>query len=454
MTNAPAVPPSTDRLALPDEFWRGFVADHWERRPTVIDRCAVESITSVGALFPAVVAAADLVRASGPAHQQPIARSQLRVNIEHAAQMTDLDRHLPDRADGSLAGYVDRMRDQLRGRRFELVCHDIQVHDPITWTRARTFLEGLYAHVGLPADKAEAVLFLRDHDRTSFGVHRDDASVFMFVIAGRKRLLTWPPERFPGRPSTVSTLAYESDRADATVLEAGPGDVLYWPSSHWHVAESDRGLSASVSLGLRLHHRPLVDVVRHAVAQAGAAGGDAVVDTYQLDAGGPQPQAGAMAEPIVDALAALRSTLDSGSLERALRLAWIDRLTGSGFAAVPPRLPPVDIGDDDVVAGSERIVWLPWGLNRVVCSVAGHHVVGPMASGTPTLLARLNDRRPHRVADLVADGGGNGVLVRWFLRELLSCRGIALTPRRGSGWHSPNGAVVRSTQDPERRDDG
>src|SRR6185436_729100 len=49
--------------------------------------------------------------------------------------------------------------------------------------------------------------------------------------------------------------------AASVVLQGKPGDVIYWPSSYWHVGEDAGGLSVAISLALFMEAEPWTDVV-------------------------------------------------------------------------------------------------------------------------------------------------------------------------------------------------
>ncbi|MCA9712729.1 MAG: hypothetical protein KDK70_43270, partial [Myxococcales bacterium] len=245
---------------LSPEFWAEFVERHWERAPRVLERPFAQPIASPEDVFGAVV---DASRAAREVRLQRHATRVPRVRffVDGAALMSDLDEHLPDERDGHPDRYFDRVAALLEDRPFELVVNELQEHSFTLWSRLRSFLRGLYRHVGLPAARADAVAFLRRQERTSFGVHRDDASVFMFVLAGTKRVLTWPESSMRGREHVLMTREYHRFRDEAIVLEGQPGDVLYWPSSHWHIGEGDGRPSVSLNLSL-IQWPPSMDVLR------------------------------------------------------------------------------------------------------------------------------------------------------------------------------------------------
>ena len=122
------------------------------------------------------------------------------------------------------------------------------------WKRIRRFLSGLYALAGVPAHRAEIDLFAGSYPRSRRGIHVDSADVFCLVIEGRKRIRLWPASAFPDNRGYWYGLAGDrKKRSRSRCLDGEPGDILYWPSSYWHVGESRGGTVSSLSLGLYWH---------------------------------------------------------------------------------------------------------------------------------------------------------------------------------------------------------
>jgi 50S ribosomal protein L16 3-hydroxylase len=327
--------------------------------------------------------------------------------------MTDVERHIPELNDGSVDGYVNRVNRQLVGKSFELIVHHFQAHSTELWLRMRDFFRGLYELIGIPAEKSEAVVFLRNHAQTSFGLHRDDASVFMFILEGRKKILAWPNDRFAGKGDAYCTLDYEPFLDDAIVLEGEPGDVIYWPSSHWHVGESSGAWSASISLGLRLNYQPFTDVLRNLILMVGQRLSDAPrVNTYPFDPNSLRQSATHMPGEIQTAINVLREVSLSADIEQVQQLAWLNRVTGFGFLKVPPPLPPRKLADDELIQARADypIVWLPWSQGRIACSANGHSVTLRESPAVVTMIERLNTGTAYRVQDLIQESAGSSTV--------------------------------------------
>ncbi len=413
---------------LPDIFWSRFVAENWETAPRVFHRPTGRPVLGPAELFDGLVAACEAYRSSRRVSDRT---SRVRFSVDHSAVITDVAPLLPARDDGSVDGYFARLDRQLQGRTFELIVNEFQEHSLPLWEALAAFLAGLYRRVGLPGKRAEVAVFLRRQATTSFGVHRDDASVFLFPVIGRKRILAWHPGAFGSRNPT-STLDYEAHRPDALELEGGPGDVLYWPSSHWHVGESDDGPSVSVNLGLHLGSDPAADLqtaLALLLGDSSARRQGPSPNTIPNDLRpGSDPLPPAMAE-LADTL---RAATEDGGLERALRLMWADRMTGLGFARCPAAEPLRPVLDGDVVQGVARVVWVPWAGGKVACSASGHSFSATDSPALHRLLERLNAGVPHLVRRLVAECAGDdaeeGQFLTSVLARLVAARAVLVRP--------------------------
>jgi 50S ribosomal protein L16 3-hydroxylase len=417
-------------------FWRSFAERHWERAPLVMRQPLPEPLATPEQLFAILVDASDKYRQDGRTTGIPSERSgRIRLNIGNAALLTDVERHLPLIGDGSLRGYAERMHHAFEGRPFELIVHQLQAYDAGLWRRLGRFVHGLNAHIGLPADKTEAVLFLRNHAATSFGIHQDDASVFMFVLQGSKRLLAWPEDTFRGKEASFASLDYARHRDSAMVLEGEAGDVIYWPSQLWHVGEAEPGLSASISLGLRLHHSPLADVISIATALLARNRAATAIDTYPCDWNNPRRTAESLPAPMRQGLHQLRDLIDSDELAQALQMHWMNRVTGAGFTRAPAPRAAEPVCDCSMVGRRDEfpIAWRSLRPGYIMISAAGCTLPAAESPGVIGLLEKLSAGNPQPVGQLIEDcaaldTGGEPSYLRHILAELIARGAVELLP--------------------------
>ena len=240
-------------FSLPAAFWSGFHRRFWGRRGTVLGDPAGMPLVTADHVFARLVAASE--------HWGGADRAFIpEVFVEHAQALTDIDRFLPTKADGSVAGWSARVTTLLQGRTFGFVVDDYHVHDELVWRRIREFVRGLYELTGLPGEEAKMTLFLGNYARTPFGLHRGRSDNFMFAVDGIKRIRAWPDEFFRSKPDMTNRLDYDRYNDASVLLEARPGDVIYWPASYWHIGEDAGGPSIAISLALFMDPQPGADL--------------------------------------------------------------------------------------------------------------------------------------------------------------------------------------------------
>lgn len=222
-----------------DSFWADFVDESWEREATTFRYPAQQPLMTEDEALAIFRGLAERFRGGDEA--------DVDLYVENGLLKSDVGRHLPA-ADRSIADYQARVTDQLGGRRFSLVTNSVRRESREHFRRIKAFTRGLFARIGQDAGWLGADIFLSNTLKTAFGVHRDSASNFSYIVSGRKRMLVWPYEAFADRRDQrcagplknvfIDDLHYEPYRSQAIVLEGGAGDMLYWPASYWHVAES------------------------------------------------------------------------------------------------------------------------------------------------------------------------------------------------------------------------
>jgi ribosomal protein L16 Arg81 hydroxylase len=254
---------------------------------------------------------------------------------------------------------------------------------------------------------SEAIVFLGNYGKTPFGLHKDQDSNCTFVIAGRKRILAWPAEHFP-EPRKWNSLSYERFRDKAIVLEGEPGDLLYWPSTYWHIGEGNGDLALTLSLVIRLqkHPRDIFPALASLVTERLRAVAEAeVFPLYpqRLQAGADQSRRVAQ-----QATAVLRVLSRDPQIEQTMRVEWLNRLTAYGFDRVPPPLPQRRLAKDEVVSGEPHhpIVWLLVEDSEIICSANGHAFCVTAHPNILALLNRLNRGASCSVRQLMAEHAG------------------------------------------------
>lgn len=245
------------------DFWKKFTTEHWRPRvPTVLRQPFKNYPFSEASLLRAMQAFENGLREGDR-------RAQCLVSIGDAEKpprrpLRDLFREESE----TMAALERRCKRVFHKQRFGLMVTRFEAIHPEIWSSLTAFLHDARHCIDYPVPRAFVDLFYGNYRSSFTGVHKDTQEIFAFVVRGKKRMLAWPFDYFLSRVAGLSRgdryfhmrlpVDPRKYRKDAIVLEAEPGDVFYWPSDYWHVADNpDGGFSAMVSLGL---YRPEIAV--------------------------------------------------------------------------------------------------------------------------------------------------------------------------------------------------
>ncbi|UYL09329.1 cupin domain-containing protein [Bdellovibrio sp. SKB1291214] len=244
---------------LDQKFWRHFAKNHWEKKPLLLRNVKSDLIEmTADEIFDLLVLYADRCRQIN----DPTGFKFYTDGIK--AQEEDVLSVLPEKSDKSLAGYHKRMNTLFSD--YCLVCDELLQVNLKKQHLLTDFTDQLYRHVGFPNRFSEMGLYLGNYKKTPFGVHVDSCGVFSFPVAGTKKFRLWNAAYGEKHPELDRTFNYEKNKKHSQLLEVGPGDMTYWPSSEWHIAESDGSFSATWSLGVWVD-QPHKDMVSDSVKE-------------------------------------------------------------------------------------------------------------------------------------------------------------------------------------------
>lgn len=344
-------------------------------------------------LDPDLLFAAVCEAVAGP---QDRASARPRIYQDGSACEPILPDLLPNAADGSFAGWLDRV-ERTRGDT-ALIVNDFQAASLEMWRAARRVMSPLAEAIGVPAAGASWDLFSGRYARTAFGVHKDDQDVITLVVEGHKRFHLWPFEALAHLPGVTPGLRLRGhglgDPADLPaplVLDAAPGDVLYWPAEWWHVAvAADDTLVTTVGIGLFRPTDPL-----RLVAEAVAAAGEGLPPA-PLPALPPSGDLTAAADQLWDDILAWLATPALRAEARPLLLGWASAL---GFAALPS-LPDAAPFTGGTIRRAGPLVWTRADPETLSLGVSGRVIPLPWHPALPELLQALYEDRALSVADV------------------------------------------------------
>jgi hypothetical protein len=391
-------------FALPFEFWVRFARNHWEKSPLLLKQLFSTPLATPEGVFRGLVKACEPI-------ERNCADNAAHLFVEQTLLEADVKRYLPQSADESLSGYVNRVSDAFGGQRVALVVPDYPACDLQTWLRLREFLRPLYGVVGLPGDPSQPVVFLGNYGATPGGLHTDLCGAFVFVVAGRKRFRLWPEQYFSGHPETRGLSDVRPFLDDAITLEGEPGDVLYWPSTYWHIADSSDGVTASLTVPMlkavwssddRHLRQRMLRLIEDRLEVADSS------ERRVFPVGTLQDYATKIPAVARHATRTLKGILRAPGFEDELKVLWLNHVSSLGFNRVPPPLADSRLNDDAIIQGNSRfpVLWLRGTDGRLICSANGHCFSLNGHPNVPKLLKRLNSEEPCHVASLMQEYAG------------------------------------------------
>lgn len=384
-------------------FWSTFLEEQWDKLPSVGADPFEQPLLSEEELFEVVVRKRDVLVGTGD-------NPGFRFFVD-AAEQTDFAQLLPRREDGCLRGYSERMQAELEGAEYGFILSRYYDVDREHWCRVRDFFRGLFLHTGVPAGGAEADIFVGDYRKSGLALHKDSQHVFTWVVHGRKRMLLWPFETFAWHPrggpenrevQLQLMKDYELYRDAALVLEGGPGSWLYWPSSYWHTPDSQRGLCATVALGVIPHVNAavrLADTVLSAVSD-----GDATLLGPEHAAHVQPPHRTIVPTSVEAVLQLFLERCSPARIRDELERAWLCQRSAYGIAPLLPDL-ELELSPHDRVQLElpDALVWLARedgvhvGVHGTVVTLDGRHpnlveLLLTLARGTSEVVETLCHR--------------------------------------------------------------
>jgi hypothetical protein len=386
--------------ALSQHFWRQFKTKNWDAElPTVLKRPFQSQILKEDEIF------SGLLEYRRRVTEGDLSSFHFYAGTERVGKsLLDLHRWLPLDGERTFQEYLKRVTAQVEGRGFcANICGFHRFVGFDFWNRLRSFLSGFDRGVGVPAGAVSADLFFGDYRMTPFGVHRDPSSVFSFALQGTKKIRTWPLESF----SSEHVGNYRLKLGESTLHEAQQGDVIFWPSSSWHVGEGDGSSAVSLSLCLGHGSEPLLDILRKALIES------------------TQRSPGTIGD-VCAQLAYLKGVLSdrkSPALDKNLIRALMERATS--FGLLPPTIPPATQTDSGIAFKKSDGFQILFRRCEEVLVVAaeGRSFELPYSRSLERLLSRLN-RNEIISRDFSGDDEIDSNLCRILLKKLIHLKAV------------------------------
>lgn len=414
----------TSRWRLSDPFWSEFVTTTWEKQPAVLTRP-----------FPhPLVTEAEGLAWLRRAFCEPRDAAGKEFFVGFRKQASPTGALLPEPGEESVAGFASRLGRERSLRNFQYVVYALQRFDPQPWFRTRTFFGPLLARVGLPAGDVNTDCFFGDYRETAAGLHKDNASVFSYVVHGSKKMLVWPFEYFEKETANPAAL-YEKDGLPhvdirrhmdaATVLEGRAGDILYWPSTYWHIGVGDGQphMTFNMSLYFPYRARKRVEEVLDLLLEPEFRNDWMSFHPFETD------RIQELAQSVPDAWARVvetyRRVLASPKFEGMLLAAWMRRLTSGGFTSLPAWNSDTRVDPEDSFTGrpGSPVLSAPLGGGKLLMAANGGVFLADEAGPVRSVIEAVNSGEPFTLASIVrrTDGPDSNleVEIRALIEKLL-----------------------------------
>ncbi|EEE44627.1 hypothetical protein [Roseibium alexandrii] len=413
-----------------NDFWRAFHRDNWEKRPGVFHGAFSDPANAACDIVPALKAAASAWRA-GESTNFGIWINGRRPELEY-------QRFFIADGDTTVEDYVDRIIAEPDVDELCFTHFNLQSYSPMLWFRARDFLHGLLPLTGLPMDEIDLDIFTGRYARTPGGIHTDAASTFMCVLQGTKRMYVWPADYFDdkdvaiageGAVRTIVDSDYGAFMDDATELVGGPGDVLYWPSTAWHISVPNvsDAFSLVLNIGLFFSQKPAPMFGSVFDELVGSYFDDRFQwgDTYTFSREQAQQMATGLPGQEAEAARLLSAPGIGEMVEHAMAERWLQRVSAGGFRRIPPRSRVPEDAEEISVNPRFPILYRATGEHLTVAA-NGHLLQAPNTAAHLAAIALLNDGGIHEIPDLAEKCATSGDFVdaaalRNFLIDLKSC---------------------------------
>jgi hypothetical protein len=416
---------------FPDDgdLWEHFVANFWEKKPTVLSRPFGNSLVS------------DSQALSWISEAFSNRGSQLGKEffIEGVKQDLPEAELLPRHDEFSIEAYTKRLAQEQKIKDYQFVLYGLGRFDPLTTVSTKKALQPLIEKIGLPAGTLDTDCFFGDYRETAAGLHKDNAAVFSYVVHGQKTMLVWPYEYFAhatDNPDAIrqkvrlSDIDFRQHLDAATALVGNPGDVLYWPSTYWHVSigRGDPQMTFNISLYFPYRPRADVDEILNLLTKPKL---DSLWERFYPTQGiSPQDLAQQVPASWSKVVETYQEVLNSKKFQGMLLGAWMRRVSSGGFTTRP--IPNLNwkISSRDLVRGHEQfpILTAPSEMGKVIVAAAGMIFLARHDGPIQTIINLASSGKAFCLEDL--EGANSASSESWLnegrelIEKLLKCWGL------------------------------
>ncbi len=233
-------------MASQTKFWRKFNQTHFEKKIGLFSLAETPfGFFNEHDLFDLLVKHAQK-KLEG---RRPTALLRMSLDGKEIPINSDFEECLPKKADQSFIQYNKRMEELLGKIRYSLSVADLYVESAALYKDLLVAAEQMCRSVGRSQKRMDFQLFIGNYSRTLGGVHKDELCTFHIPLIGRKEMRFWPSQYAKLHPDLAGLRSYRKHVSNSVRTSTGVGEVLYWPSDYWHVAESKGDFSVTASMG-------------------------------------------------------------------------------------------------------------------------------------------------------------------------------------------------------------
>ena len=389
---------SSKAVLLDQKFWTNFAKNIWEKKPLALKNVK-SPLLQIGEaeIFRLLVLFSDRCRKLKDASGFKFYIDGVQTHPEDVLQV------LPVKQDKSLLGYHKRMNALFSD--YGLVCDELLQANADKQSLLSDFTSELYKHTGFTNRFSEMGLYLGNYRKTPFGVHVDSCGVFSFPVTGRKKFRLWTSAFVEKHPDLDRSFSYAKYKKDSVVMTAEAGDMTYWPSSAWHIAESDGKFSATWSLGIwvdKPHKELFSDSLNLLLSEKFGAEGKSTstgFETLHTKAGEVTQLPKAFAKSIK-----LLQSLTTTELHESFLKTWMQHISLQGFKNIPKTV--LKIRPTSRIRLGNNKSQILWQTSRVLkekifFSFGGVSVESGPSGGLFKLIKALNASQTCLVSDFI-----------------------------------------------------
>jgi hypothetical protein len=406
----------SEHIAEIDE-WSVFVNKYWQKEPVVLHDMPLSNSEHV---FDTVVLACSKYR--NQATDAPF----LKLYVNGKQITHNVQDFLPDARDRSARGYEQRLERELHAESFILFITGFERYSTTLYDRTQEFLSHIFKYTGIPAAHAELELFLGRYAYTPGGIHKEECTNFQWVIDGNKTMYTWPEASWNIETLEVHTqhdptsleeeyflddVRLDDCRSSSQALHGKAGDILYWPSRHWHVGETPE-LSIAITCALYMNGRPyntIIETIQRIIEQKPDA--QNIVSSYKTPSNVYTTFEDALPASLQQSLETIKDIVHSRQLQQELVEQWLKRASNLGLSRTLDLLPQRDFTDEESVyrIAPQPILYVKVDEQTLLYAANGHCTAVNARTEVVDLFDALNTGKPIPIRELLSRQSTAGV---------------------------------------------